>query len=283
MGSTIGDNSCLKCMVQFGVVFLIILNVLTLLLGIGVMVVGIILQTNNGFLNDDVLAFLDKVVLGSLTLKQLLFIIIGIVIALGVFTIITSIQGGVGALCKVRVMLIIYIVILILSILLELVVLGFWINLLTSINNWLKGQFESLLKEYNGTQQTDVYSIGWNLVFIIFGCCGVMPQTSSYNDFQSLPSNWWSGSDRGSDLIPTSCCQDATETTYVNYTNTACTQSWTDYHTSGCYDVFYDLFVGLAKPAISITALLVLIEVAAIFFSIVIIIYVTKKKSGVVV
>ena len=30
MGSTIGDNSCLKCMVQFGVVFLIILNVLTL-------------------------------------------------------------------------------------------------------------------------------------------------------------------------------------------------------------------------------------------------------------
>ena len=77
------------------------------LLGIGVMVVGIILQTNNGFLNDDVLAFLDKVVLGSLTLKQLLFIIIGVVIALGVFTIITSIQGGVGALCKVRVMLII--------------------------------------------------------------------------------------------------------------------------------------------------------------------------------
>ena len=29
----------------------------------------------------------------------------------------------------------------------------------------------------------------------------------------------------------------------------------------GCYDAFYDLFVSLAKPAISITALLIIIEV----------------------
>ena len=77
------------------------------LLGIGVMVVGIILKTNNAFLNDDVLNFLDQIVLGSLTLKDLLFIIIGVVIALGVFSILTSLVGGIGAILKVRVMLII--------------------------------------------------------------------------------------------------------------------------------------------------------------------------------
>ena len=77
------------------------------LLGIGVMVVGIILKTNNAFLNDDVLNFLDQIVLGSLTLKDLLFIIIGIVIALGVFSILTSLVGGIGSILKVRVMLII--------------------------------------------------------------------------------------------------------------------------------------------------------------------------------
>ena len=71
------------------------------------MVVGIILKTNNAFLNDDVLNFLDQIVLGSLTLKDLLFIIIGVVIALGVFSILTSLVGGVGAILKVRLMLII--------------------------------------------------------------------------------------------------------------------------------------------------------------------------------
>ena len=37
----------------------------------------------------------------------------------------------------------------------------------SQINNWLRSQFETLLKEYNGTQQTDIYSVGWNLIFII--------------------------------------------------------------------------------------------------------------------
>lgn len=277
------DNSCLKCAVQFGVVFLVVLNILTLLLGIGVMVVGIILKTNNGFLDEDILNFLEKVDLGSLTLKELLFIIIGIVIALGVFTILTSVCGGTGAIFKLRVLLIIYVIILILCILLEIAVLAFWINLLTSVNNWLRGQFEDLLKHYNGPTSVDVYSIGWNLIFILFGCCGVMPQSSSYNDFQTLPSSWWSSGSRGSDLIPASCCYDVTKDNYSNYTNTACTQNWTDYHESGCYDAFYDLFVSLAKPAISITALLIIIEGFAIFFSIVITYYETRKKSGQVV
>ena len=77
------------------------------LLGIGVLVIGIILQTNDGFIDDDILALLDEISLGGITLKQLIFIVIGIVIALGCFTIVTSLCGGVGALFKLRVLLII--------------------------------------------------------------------------------------------------------------------------------------------------------------------------------
>ena len=71
------------------------------------MVIGIILKTNNGFINEDILNLLDKVVLGSITLKDLVFIIIGVVIAVGCFTIVTSLFGGGGALFKIKVMLII--------------------------------------------------------------------------------------------------------------------------------------------------------------------------------
>ena len=94
-------SSCVKCYTEID-------KKLTFqLLGIGVLVIGIILQTNDGFIDDDILALLDEVSLGGITLKQLIFIVIGIVIALGCFTIVTSLCGGVGALFKLRVLLII--------------------------------------------------------------------------------------------------------------------------------------------------------------------------------
>lgn len=46
------------------------------------------------------------------------------------------------------------------------VILLVWLLSFFQVNSWLKGQFESLLKNYNGPSARDVYSIGWNLVFV---------------------------------------------------------------------------------------------------------------------
>lgn len=59
------------------------------------------------------------------------------------------------------------------------------------------------------------------------------------NDFQTLPTKWWSSGDHGSDVIPASCCHDVTIDNYLNYNNTDCTVSLNDYHESVCLANFY--------------------------------------------
>ena len=52
--------------------------------------------------HDDIMDLLDEVDLGDITLKELVDLLIKVVIALGVFALVTSLIGGIGALCKLR-------------------------------------------------------------------------------------------------------------------------------------------------------------------------------------
>lgn len=74
--------------------------------------------------------------------------------------------------------------------------------------------------------------LDFKFFFLKFGCCGVEPVTVANNDFQTLPTKWWSSGDHGSDVIPSSCCHDVTVHNYLNYNNTDCTISLNDYHTT---------------------------------------------------
>ncbi|XP_060567604.1 uncharacterized protein LOC132726313 [Ruditapes philippinarum] len=104
------------------------------------------------------------------------------------------------------------------------------------------------------------------------------------NDFRTLPTKWWTSGDHGNDTIPASCCHDVTVNNYLNYNNTDCTANLNAYHTTGCFDIFDEIFTRLASAAISIVTILCIIEGVAIFFSIVIIICAVsgRRKIGIV-
>ncbi|XP_045172351.1 tetraspanin-18-like [Mercenaria mercenaria] len=276
------DNSILSFLANLGIVVLCLINLVFLLLGIGVIIIADRLDKEIDK-HEDIMNLLDLVEFGTFTLKQLINAIIVAVILCGVFAIVTSLIGGVGAFFTLRILLILYMVIVIICIIVELYALSLWIDLLEKVDNTLRGWFEKLLKEYKGSAVADVYSLGWDFIFIFFGCCGVDPVTMAHNDFQTLPTIWWSSGDHGSDVIPASCCHDVTVENYLNYNNTDCTVNMNSYHTSGCYDIFDEIFTRLASAAISIITIICIIEGVAIFFSVVIIIAVsTRKKVGLV-
>jgi hypothetical protein len=56
--------------------------------------------------HDDIMALFNLVQLGTFTLKELIYAIIVAVIMFGVFAIVTSMNGGFGAFCSSRLLLI---------------------------------------------------------------------------------------------------------------------------------------------------------------------------------
>ncbi|XP_052799418.1 uncharacterized protein LOC128231036 [Mya arenaria] len=177
-------------------------------------------------------------------------------------------------------LLVLYIGIILLVIIVEIAVVSLWVKLFREVDYALESLLLDLLKEYTGFSDITVYTVGWDFIFILFDCCGVHPITASSNDFETLPSAFWSNGDRGSDVIPHACCKDVAVKNYLNYTNTDCTVNLQDYHTSGCYDAFDRIFNQLGSAAVSVASLLVLAELGAIFFSVIIIIAVFKKKRA---
>lgn len=273
---------CFTCVVRVGVVFLVILNTLTLLLGIGIMAVGIILKTSL-HKETDIVNFMDEVKFGSVSVKQIIDIIFIVVIVIGAFVLLTSVAGCAGAICKIRALLITYVIVVILCILLELTALGFWVTIIKGADDWLSGEFNSLLKKYRGVNSKDIISAGWDLIFMLFDCCGVHSISRNHNDFQTLPSEWWSSGSHGSDVIPGSCCTDASLETYRKNNGTQCTQNFQNYNTAGCYDVFENTFKELSTAAIAIVTIMVATEIVAVIFGILITHYENmKKKSRVV-
>ena len=55
---------------------------------------------------DDIMNLLDEVDLGDITLADIVDIIIKVVISIGAFAVITTLIGGIGAICRLRPLLI---------------------------------------------------------------------------------------------------------------------------------------------------------------------------------
>lgn len=277
------DNSVLTFCANIGVVVLCLINVAFLLLGIGTIVIGARLDQEVDK-REEIMDLLDLIDFGDFTMKELVEAIVVAVIICGVFAVITSLLGGAGAFFAVRILLIAYMVIVVFCILVELYALSLWIKLTNEVDDTLNGWFVKLLMEYPGSAVANVYSVGWDIIFIVFGCCGVKPVKQNDNDFQQLPTKWWSSGDHGSDVIPSSCCYDVTIDNYLNYNNTVCTEDLQSYHTSGCYDIFDEIFTRLSSAAISVVVILCIIEGVALFYGCVITWAVTaKRKVGLVV
>ncbi|XP_045194524.2 CD63 antigen-like [Mercenaria mercenaria] len=268
---------------RFGQCFLIFVNIWFALLGIGMIVIGVLVRVNRGIADSRIIQMLRQGELGGLNLGDIIVALSAIIIVVGVFTLLMSADGGFGACFRKKGLLIVYVVILLLILIIEIAAFILWCKLYFGTNNWLKQQFDNLLRFYNGIQgATDVYSDGWNLMFILLDCCGSSPVSTFRNDFVALQTYWWSNPTRLQDQIPFSCCKEATLQNYRFSRNPLCTQAGQQqlYRPRGCYGAFRDLLNNISAGAIALSVLLIITEILAIIAAIMMIRAINKEKRG---
>ncbi|XP_062594653.1 tetraspanin-9-like [Saccostrea cucullata] len=247
-----------------GAIFLVILNIVVILLGLGLIIIGALIYKESGLVNDDISPVLNAITGGDFTLSDLIKIIAIVIIVIGVFTFLVSGTGIVGTCGQYRPVLVVYGVIVFLCGVGEIWVLVEVAKLKNKLNDAIKRELLKVLSYYKG-YNIDVISIAWNLIFYLFECCGVNKQ-SRVDDFQSTA---WS---RGSDVIPGYCCREATLLTASTLNGTACTTNPTyqnAYVESGCYDFLNDRLTSYSDGVISVATFILLTEVMAIIASLI--------------
>ncbi|XP_045208187.2 tetraspanin-18-like [Mercenaria mercenaria] len=250
-----------------GMFFLVTLNILFLLLGLGLLIVGIIMKVDSDVLDkSEVTSVLNEVSFNNnLKLGNVANSLSILIICLGAFILIVAALGAFGACCKNRCMLVVYAIIVMLIFIIQIVAVALWFTMKNKVEDEVKGKLDEALKKYEGVSSTNEVSVGWDLIFIGFDCCGV-DAVNSNNQNEFSETTWWSS--RGSDFVPYSCCKSATEDNYKTGTETTCTQSTlTNVQEKGCYNAFKDFLKKYETAAIAIGIVLLIVELIAIIFA----------------
>ncbi|KAL3887013.1 hypothetical protein ACJMK2_026969, partial [Sinanodonta woodiana] len=207
----------LTCGGKLSIFFLVSLNGLFLLFGIGLLVIGIIMRVNAMvFVGPEVMKLLNIVGFNGVTLATVASSLSIFSICLGCFIIVEAGLGAFGACCKVRCMLVVYAVIVGILLLAEIAVVILWASMRDKVDGVAKAAMINVLKMYAGPSATDEISVAWNLLFVGMECCGVVGPLVSHVEFENT--KWISGSSS----IPYSCCIEATMSNYATGTNIQC-------------------------------------------------------------
>lgn len=255
-----------KCMK----IFLVVVNSLFMLLGLGLLIPGILMLVDVDVINDEILPLLQQLSFGALNVGDLAKGLSVTLIIFGTFVLIVSMFGCCGAFCQQRLCLVVYAAFVLIFFLAKLVVVILWFVWNDKIQTWMKTELLSQL--HNNYKNNDLtsheISSAWNYMFMSLSCCGVNAVTGTTNDFDS--SVWIASA--GSKNIPTFCCTGVTASNYATYSDSGCTDSVTaNFYTKGCYDATYDLLSSYSTAFIAILVIILLVELVAFIGSIVII------------
>lgn len=255
-----------KCMK----IFLVVVNLLFMLLGLGLLIPGILMLVDVDVINDQILPLLQQLSFGALNVGDLAKGLSLTLIVFGAFVLIVSMFGCCGAFCQQRICLVVYAAFVLIFFLAKLIVVILWFVWNDKIQTWMKTQLLSQL--HNNYKNNDLtsheISSAWNYMFMSLSCCGVNRVTGTTNDFDS--SVWIASA--GSKHIPTFCCSGVTASNYATYSDTSCTDSVTaNFYTKGCYEATYDLLSSYSTAFIAILVIILLVELVAFIGSIVII------------
>ncbi|KAL4229602.1 hypothetical protein ACF0H5_012640 [Mactra antiquata] len=257
MGLGIGG----KC----GMFFLITVNILFLLLGLGLLIVGIIMRVDTDIIDKtEVTSTLNEVSLnGNLKLGNVTSSLSILVICVGSFILLVAFLGACGACCKNKCLLVTYAIIVLLIFIVQIVIVALWFIMKDKVENTVKEELRKAMNKYDGIDSNKEVSIGWDLLFIGFDCCGVDGVgPSNQNEFEG--SDWWIP---GAPYVPYSCCIDATEDNYKTGSNANCANLSSGYQAQGCYDAFKDFLKKYETAALAIGIVLLVIELVAIIFA----------------
>lgn len=255
---------------------LVVLNIVFMLAGLAIFVVGFILRYGKTiyepFLEtgitqlekvtkDTGLAVLsvDDINLGEVMTGLATGLIIG---GLALFAL--SFVGCCGACCKVSFMLWLYAIVMVVFFVGEMVAIG----LLYGKPSLVTDQLKNSLSDYKGITSAEVYSLAWNIIMIQFKCCGV----DNYHDF-ALSTSWNNTLQINGKPValvtPVACCKmlpsgkDQAEfrcaTKYDVTKNNGMT---------GCYKTLWDLSMANSSLVVPILVVLAIFQIAFVIFAI---------------
>ncbi|XP_071173495.1 tetraspanin-9-like [Mytilus edulis] len=254
------------CNQKVSKIALVIINILFILLGLGLLIPGILVVLNEDVINDDVLPALKSVSFGVTNLGDMAKGLSITLIVLGSFVLVLSLIGAIGACCKIRCLLIIYIIIVLILAIGKFVIVILWIIFNSDIESKLKTEMKTaLLKFTTDDLTTHELSSGWNYLNMNLECCGIDAVTDTGADNDYTGSAWYVAV--GGE-IPISCCPSATSSSYTASTCSFTRGSTpTGQHSKGCYDAVKDFATKYSVAFICIGVFIVLTEIAAVIFA----------------
>lgn len=258
---------------KVGTVFLVIINIIFFLMGLGLVIAGALALTDVSNINTDhIKPLLDSIPVGSFEAGSLVKNLTTLIIVIGAFILLIAGLGLFGACCQNKFMLVTYAVLVLILLVMKIAVIILWFTMKNTVENEVKDKlFVSLKDNYKEDTLTNSNSISnaWNYMFMTLDCCGVNPVVSTKNDFDST---YWCNDD-GSCLaavsnIPKTCCLNVDENTYTT-APTACHSSvhTGTYNTKGCYDALKEKLLSQSPSIIGVMVTVIVIEVLAVIFA----------------
>lgn len=258
---------------KVGTVFLVIINIIFFLMGLGLVIAGALALTDVSNINTDhIKPLLDSIPVGSFEAGSLVKNLTTLIIVIGAFILLIAGLGLFGACCQNKFMLVTYAVLVLILLVMKIAVIILWFTMKNTVENEVKDKlFVSLKDNYKEDTLTNSNSISnaWNYMFMTLDCCGVNPVVSTKNDFDST---YWCNVD-GSCLaavsnIPKTCCLNVDENTYTT-APIACHSNVDTgtYNTKGCYDALKEKLLSQSPSIIGVMVTVIVIEVLAVIFA----------------
>lgn len=180
-------------------------------------------------------------------------------IVIGAFFFVLGIFGCIGAVCKVKFLLIVYTIVLLTIFVAELIFVILLFTIKSTIDGWIRTPLITKLEEdYTGTNGTDPFSLTMNFVMHEFKCCGI----DNYSEFNAT-SKW--NRTQNDQIIPYICCMNTKDKTCV--TNPSSNNSYID---QGCYEAINDWLTDHSNVLIGVGAGVAAVQLLLIIFSLII-------------
>lgn len=269
----------LGCGGTLGKVFLILINIIFFLLGLGLLIVGALMKANVKIVTDEVKPALNTVTVSSYKLGDLADNLSVVFIVIGVFIFIVAGLGLFGACCQNRCMLVTYAILVLILFIAKIAAIALWFTMQGEVEDKVKSEMLTSLQTYFTDDSVDTgseVSKSWNYMFMTLDCCAINKVTSGTNDFDESPWCKDTGKSCKDTLaeVPRTCCVNVDASTYTAAT-APCTTGVSGYNTLGCYDALKAEIDSYSTPVIGVGITILVIELLAVIFA-----FVICKQTG---
>lgn len=271
------------CLLTVGRIFCVVVNLLFLIIGLILFAVGIIVKFGDSLLKsyyqpiiDTLEKSLKEAGYSNATLDFSLSDIVGNLalafILTGLFLLILTIFGLGGACCKVKCMLIIYVVMLSTVLAGQIVFIIIFYAKQELISDKIKDNLKPAIQtDFQGLNGTNVVSLSWNFVNQQVKCCGV----DSYRDFTGA-SQWIINYPSHTLQTPLSCCKELPSDT--NFSCASAPTDATNYWKTSCFDELWNKVIGNVAITATVLAVGAAIQLLLIIVEFVLFMDVRKNK-----